>query len=253
VLGAAAALAGRGPVFAGVAALAILLAAAALRLEDAEARTPSVSSLLRAARNRRFLGGLALMTTPSLLFGVLAVLAPLHLSAAGWGAAAIGGVWIAAAALEGVQAPLVGRLIDRRGRVGPVRVALAAGAVLSFALAVGSRPLVYVPLIVLANLAYGMLFTPAMALIADGADDSGLAQGLAFGVMNAAWAVGAVVGPAGGGAIAGVGGDAVPYVLCGVLCATALAVIRPVRRSDHEGAAVLVDGLPGHPARVRRQ
>ncbi len=125
-----------------------------------------------------------------------------------------------------MQAPLLGRLIDRRGRVGPVRVALAAGALLSFALAAGSRPLVYVPVVVLANMAYGALFTPAMALIADGADDSGLAQGLAFGVMNAAWAVGAVIGPAGGGAIAGIGGDAIPFILCGVLCAGAFVAAR---------------------------
>jgi MFS family permease len=252
VLGAAAALAGRGPVFAAIGVLGILLGVAALQLPDAEAETPTVSALLRAARNRRFLGGLALMSIPSLLFGVLSVLAPLHLSAAHWGAAAIGAVWVVAALLEGVQAPLVGRLIDRRGRLGPVRVALAAGTLFSFALALGSRPLVYVPLIVLANLAFGTLFTPAMALIADGADDSGLAQGLAFGVMNAAWAVGAVVGPAGGGAIAGIGGDAIPYILCGVLCSAALFVAR-ARRSDREDAAVLVDGLPGHPARVRRQ
>src|SRR5437762_3684582 len=226
VLGAAAALAGRGPVFTAIAVLGLLLAAAAVRLPDAEAETPTVSALLRAVRNRRFVGGLALMSTPSLLFGVLAVLAPLHLSAAGWGAAAIGAVWVVAAALETVQAPLLGRLIDRRGRVGPVRVALAAGALLSFALAAGSRPLVYVPVDVLANMAYGALFTPAMALIADGADDSGLAQGLAFGVMNAAWAVGAVIGPAGGGAIAGIGGDAIPFILCGLLCAGAFVAAR---------------------------
>src|SRR5438132_927603 len=118
VVGAAAALAGRGPVFAAIGGLGILLAATAARLPDAQPETPTVSALLRAARNRRFLGGLALMSTPSLLFGVLAVLAPLHLSAAGWGAAAIGAVWVVAAALETVQAPLIGRLIDRRGRFG---------------------------------------------------------------------------------------------------------------------------------------
>ena len=51
-------------------------------------------------------------------------------------------------------------------------------------------------------MAYGVLFTPAFALIADGAEHVGLAQGMAFGFMNAAWAVGAMVGPAAGGAIA---------------------------------------------------
>src|SRR5207253_2198015 len=86
-------------------------------------------------------------------------------------------------------------------------------------------------------------------------DDSGLAQGLAFGVMNAAWAIGAVVGPAGGGAIAGLGGDAIPLVLCGVLCARAL-VVTWATRSNGEGAAVLAvrrqeisRGRRGWPAR----
>ena len=91
---------------------------------------PSGAALVRAFRNRQFAGGLALMAVPSLLFGVLSVLGPLHLSHAGWGAAAIGGVWLVGAALEAVQAPLVGRLMDRRGRLLPVRVSLAAGAVL---------------------------------------------------------------------------------------------------------------------------
>jgi MFS family permease len=249
VLGAAAALAGRAPAFLAIAVLGVVLGAAALRLPDARAEEPTFAALRRAARSHRFLGGLALMSVPSLLFGVLAVLAPLHLSAAGWGAVAIGVVWIVAASLETVQAPVIGRLIDARGRARPVRYALVAGALLSFGLASGARPLVYVPMVVLANMAYGILFTPGMALIADGADDSGLAQGLAFGIMNAAWAIGAVVGPAGGGAIASATGDAVPYVLCGVLCIAAFVVTR----SQHERAAVLVDRLPGDAAGVGRQ
>ena len=69
------------------------------------------------------------MALPSLLFGVLSVLGPLHLSHAGWGAAAIGGVWLVGAALEAVQAPLVGRIMrPPRAACCPVRVSLAAGA-----------------------------------------------------------------------------------------------------------------------------
>ena len=72
-----------------------------------------------------------------------------------------------------------------------------------------------------------MLFTPAFALLADGADAVGLAQGMAFGLMNAAWATGAVLGPAAGGAIAGATGDIVPFLLAAVLCAGALVAVRP--------------------------
>ena len=76
-------------------------------------------------------------------------------------------------------------------------------------------------------MAYGVLFTPAFALIADGAEHVGLAQGMAFGFMNAAWAVGAMIGPAAGGAIAGATGDWIPFVLAAALCASALAA-RPL-------------------------
>ena len=44
--------------------------------------------------------------------------------------------------------------------------------------------------------------TPGMALISDRAEHAGIAQGLAFGVMNLGWAMGAAVGPAAGGALA---------------------------------------------------
>lgn len=251
-LGAAAALVGRGIVFSMVAALGGVLGVVAWLQPNAPGgQRPSVAAVVEAGRNRRFLGGLALMCLPALLFGVLAVLAPLHLSAAGWGAAAIGGVWIGGAALEGIQNPLVGRLSDRRGRLLPVRVALAGGVAVSLLLALGGRPLYYVPLVVLANMAYGTLLTPGIALIADGAEDTGLAQGLAFGIMNAAWAMGAVTGPVAAGTIAEASGDSVPFLISAGLCVAGLLAARR-GRSDHEAAA-LVERLSGDAARVGQQ
>jgi MFS family permease len=246
VIGGLAAIAGRTGVFCALAGLAVVLGVWTVRLPDAPAGTrPSPAALVRAFRNRLYVGGLVLMAVPSLLFGVLGVLAPLHLDAAGWGAAAISAVWLVSAALESLQAPLIGRLSDRRGRMLPVRISLVAGAVVSFLLAFGARPLFYVPLILVGTLAYGILFTPAFALIADGAERSGLAQGMAFGFMNAAWAVGAVIGPAAGGALARASGDWMPFVLVGALCAVGAALLR---RSTDERAAVLVDRLPRDPA-----
>jgi MFS family permease len=194
-----------------------------LRLEPAAAEPASATALRQALRNRHFMSGLALMALPSLLFGILGTLGPLHLAAAGWGAAAIGGVWLVAAAFEAVESPLIGRLSDRRGRLLPVRASLVAGGTASLGLAFGARPLIYVPLIVLGSMAYGILFTPAFALIADGAEAVGLAQGVAFGFMNAAWAVGAVLGPTAGGAIASATGDSLPFLLAAALCGAALA------------------------------
>jgi MFS family permease len=83
-------------------------------------------------------------------------------------------------------------------------------------------------------------------LISDGAERARLAQGMAFGVMNAAWALGAVVGPAAAGAIAGATGDAIPFVLAAAACVGALLAAR----SQHERAAVLVDRLPGDAPRI---
>src|SRR2546423_3149558 len=160
VIGAAAALAGRAAIFSALAGLALVLVVWTIRLATApRGERPSASALVRAFRNRQFMGGLALMALPSLLFGILSVLGPLHLSAAGWGAAAIGGVWLVAAALEAVQAPLVGRLLDRRGKMLPVRVTLTVATLASLALAADSRPLLYVRLIVVAASAYAVLFT----------------------------------------------------------------------------------------------
>jgi hypothetical protein len=56
--------------------------------------------------------------------------------------------------------------------------------------------------------------------------------------MNAAWAAGALVGPAAGGAVAAASGDVVPFVVSAGLCAAALAA---VRRARHRTTAVAVD------------
>jgi MFS family permease len=228
VIGAAAALVGRAEIFCALAGLSVVLAIWTLLLGSSPpAQPPSFTALRRALRSRELVGGLGLMALPSLLFGVLAVLGPLHLSEAGWGAAAIGGVWLIGAGLEAIQAPIIGRISDRRGPLVPVRAALAVGAVVSLGLATGARPLIYAPLIVIAAIAYGALFTPAFAMIADGADHTGLAQGMAFGLMSAAWATGAVAGPAAGGAIANATGDWIPFTLGAALCGSILFVVRP--------------------------
>ncbi len=238
VIGAAAALVGRAEVFLTLAGLAVLLALATRGLEPAPPQPSSTAAFARALLTGRFAGGLALMALASLLFGILDVLAPLHLSAAGYGAGAIGAVWIIGAAIEGAASPLLGRMSDRRGALVPVRMALLASALLSLALATGVDKLPYAALVVLASLGYGALFTPSFALIAEGAEMAGLAQGMAFGGMNAAWAMGALVGPAAGGAIAGATGDWIPFVLAATLCAAAFAAVRMATRERAAPAGV---------------
>jgi MFS family permease len=225
VVGAAAALVGRGAVFSAVGALAVGLAVLTLRIPPHPAEGPSLVALRRALGNRHFLGGLGFLGLASLLSGVISVLAPLHLTAAGWGPSAIGAVWLVGAAIEGFQSPAIGRLSDRRGATVPIRYGLAGGVVVSLILAFRLAPLPYALLIVVSSAVYGILFTPAFALIADGAERVGLAQGMAFGMMNAAWAVGAIAGPAGAGVLAAASGDEFPFVLAALTCAGTLAAM----------------------------
>jgi MFS family permease len=244
VVGAAAALVGRAAVFTAVGALGLGLAAWTLRVAALPTDAPSLGALRRGFRNGSFVAGVSLMLLPALLFGILSVLGPLHLSDVGWGAAAIGAVWLVSAGLEAAQAPLVGRLVDKRGRLLPIRAALLAGAVLTLPLAWVSRPFPYAVLILLATMAYGALFIPGMSLIVTGADEVGLAQGLACGMMNAGWAVGAVIGPAAGGAIASATGDVIAYLLAAGICIAALLVSRSA--TERRPVAVLAE-----PRRVR--
>jgi MFS family permease len=225
VVGALAATLGRATVFSAVSVLAGVLAAMTLTIAPGASETPSLRALRRAGREPRFRAGLGLLALGSLLFGILDVLAPLNLSHAGWSPGAIGAVWFIAAAIEAGVSPLVGRVSDRRGIRVPVLYGLAGGGVVSLALTLDLDPVLYGLMIVAASATFGSLFTPSFALIADGAERSGLAQGLAFGMMNAAWAVGAIVGPAGAGALAGATGEAIPYLLAALACLATVAMM----------------------------
>jgi MFS family permease len=217
---------GRSLVFSVVAGLSVVLAALTAQI-DIDSELESIEVPLRSGlRQRSFIDGLLLLAIGSSLFGVLSVLAPLHLAAAGWGTAAIGGVWLLGAAFEASESPFVGRLSDARGALTPARFALLASVPVSLALATNAVPGIYVPLMVLAGMSYGALFTPSFSLVSEGAERAGLAQGMGFGLMNAAWAVGAMAGPAAGGAIAGATGDSTPFILAAVGCALAFLMFR---------------------------
>jgi MFS family permease len=218
---------GRSVVFSAVAGLSVALGVMTAQLDIDSQLEPVDVTLRSGLRERRFVKGMVLLAIGSTLFGVLAVLAPLHLAAAGWGTAAIGGVWLLGSAFEASESPLIGRLSDAHGALRPARLGLLAAIPVSLALATDASPPIYIPLMVLAGMSYGALFTPAFSLVSEGAESAGLAQGMAFGLMNAAWAVGAMGGPAIAGAIAGVTGDSVPFVLAAGGCALAFYLFRP--------------------------
>ena len=164
-----------------------------------------------------------------MLFGVLDVLAPLpSVRASGWGSVAIGALFFVTAATETVLNPVLGRLTDRHGRLLPVRLALIGSIVVSLALAWSETAALVALLVFASAMAYGSFYTPGMALFSEGAERLGIAQGLAFGAMNGAWAAGALVAPAAGGVLAEAGGDALPYVLLAGICLATLVVAGPV-------------------------
>jgi predicted MFS family arabinose efflux permease len=222
VVGALAHHVGPRPVFVGLAGLSVVLGAWALRLPPADAEPPRRGALKRAIREPQVLGALWLMTIPALVFGVVGVLAPLALDDAGWSAAAIAIAWVASAAIEMVIAPLIGRISDRRGRLLPLRISLAGAVAVLVAFALADRPAAIVPVLILSGVTFGAFWAPAMALLSDAAERIGIAQGLAFGLMNAAWGAGNALGPPIGGALADAGGDALPYSLAAVICAGTL-------------------------------
>ncbi len=211
--------------FATVGAVALLLAAAACFEQAAPGERQTAGALGRALRDRAFGTGLWLNLLPAFFFGVLDVLAPLRLDAAGWGALAIGAVFLAAGLLETGLNPLVGRISDRRGRLFPIRIALMASIVVAAALAVARSPGAVAVLTALAALSFGGFYVPGMALVSDRTEAAGLAQGLGFGLMNTAWATGALLGPTVGGGLADALGDAAPYLLCSALCAVTLGLL----------------------------
>jgi MFS family permease len=224
-LGALASHVGTEPAFIGVAALIAALAVWAVQTPGVPAQPQSPRSVARALRSPVVIGALWLMVLPALLFGLVAVLVPLELGQAGWSAAAIAAAFVASAAIETVVAPLLGRFSDRRGRLLPLRFAVTAGVFISVAFAFADSPAAIVVLLVAAAISFGAFWAPAMALLSDGAERAGLAQAIAFGLMNAAWGAGNWVGPSLGGALADAAGDALPYGLMAFVCLATLLVV----------------------------
>ena len=225
MVGAVAKLVGFTTGFTAIAVVAVLLAVAAF-LEPRRGIEPvERGAVRRAFADPAFVAGLWLNALPAIFFGVLDVLAPLALDAGGYGVVAIGAVFLVAGLIETALNPLLGRLSDRRGRLLPIRWALSASIVVGILLAFAEAPSVVSVLAVAGALSFGGFYTPGIALVSDRAEIAALAQGLAFGIMNTAWAAGALVGPLLGGGLADLFGDAAPYLLCSTLCALTLAAI----------------------------
>jgi MFS family permease len=227
VLGAVASQAGVRPTFAivGAASLALAVWAAATPAERPESPQP-LEALVRSFGARDLQLGVWFVMLPALCFGTLGVLAPLRMSYLGLGPLAIGAVFLAAAAAETVNNLVVGRASDRYGPLLPLRIGLAASALVAVVLPWPNRGAVLAVLVVLAGLAFGTFFTPGMTLLSHAGERVGLSYGYTFALVNLAWAPGQTLGAAGGGALAHATSDAVPYLLLATVCALTLAGLR---------------------------
>ena len=227
VVGGVAALTSTEATFGGVACLGFVLAGAAASTPSLHAaqRQP-VSQLFRALRSRRMLASIWLIAVPALAFGTMNVLGPLRLHVLGLSAVAIGAVWLVGAALEATSAPFIGHLSDRRGRVLPLASGLlGAGVLLALFPALDARWWLFAPAIVASSFALGSFWAPAMSMASDEADARGLDYAFGFALINLAWAPAQIAGAAGGGALAELTSDAVPYLTLAALCALTLVAL----------------------------
>lgn len=217
-LGALAGSIGTEAVFGAVFVLALVLAYLAMRTPDQDIReTQPLRAVLGCLVDRRVLEAAVFVGSPSLMFGAVDVLVPLRINVLGGGHVLIAVGFIGGAAVESVLSPIAGRLSDRVGRRSPyvLGMLICTASMVLFAIA-GSLEAVIASLIV-CSLGAGLCFAPAMTLISDGVEASGLHQGYAAAVTNMAWAAPQVIGGVAGAAVAGATGDAAPSIAIAVL------------------------------------
>lgn len=213
-------------VFSAIAVAAAGLIALALSLPALPGSpAPSRGMLAAAVSDRRVIAGFALMALPALFSGTLSVLAPLRLSDLGASGLAVGAVFLVAAVAEAAMSPFAGRMSDRRGRILPLRAGLAAAIPAAILLPLPTGVALEAALVVVSVSVLAVFWAPAMALLSEAVETTGLDQGFAGGITNLAWAGGQVTGGAAGAAVADAAGDRVPYAVLALLCAVALLAI----------------------------
>jgi MFS family permease len=222
---------GTGPAFASAAVAAAVLMAVAFVVPAPRVAVPQgLRDAFAAARDRRLLTGLWLTMLAGLAFGVIDVLAPLRMSRLGVTGLVIAGTFLASAAVEAALSPVAGRAADRYGAITPVRFSLVGAVAISLLAPILAPSWVLIPVLIVGMPCFGTLFTPAMTLVSEGAQDQHLDQGLAFGLGNLVWAAGQAIAASGSGALAQATTDLVPYCLLAAACLVTLGVVRIRRR-----------------------
>jgi MFS family permease len=223
VLGGVASVLGIGWTFGAIGLASLGLAAAAALIPGQRRESPQGPDVLaRALGDDRIQAAAWFVVLPALLFGALAVLAPLRLSHLGFGSVAIGAVFLCSAAVEGTNNVLVGHAIDRNGTRGSLLYGLAGSALVAALLPWPDDPYVLAVLVVCGGLAFGTFYTPGMTLLSHLSEERGVDQGYTFALVSLVWAPGQTLGAAGGGALAHATTDALTYLLLAAICAVTL-------------------------------
>jgi MFS family permease len=227
VLGSLAATVGMVPAFAAVAVVGVGISLwAAFEPAPRVAEPRPLFGAVRMVLRPRLATGLLLIALSPLLFSGLAVLAPLALNRLGWGAAAVGVVFLVSAAFEAVVHPLLGRWSDRTGYRSPMRAGLLASVGILLLLPWVGSPWLLGLLVVLAGGAFNATIVPGTALFSRGSEKAGMDQAVAYGATNFAWASGYAVGAPLGGALADLRGDALSYLFLAAVCMLMLFLLR---------------------------
>jgi MFS family permease len=205
------------------------------RTVDASARGPliSLSSTLVTVRSEPLVGGgFALVGLLGLVFGVISVLIPLHLSANGLSTAEIGFAFSSTAAIFIAVSWII-------ARGGAKYVTLRVGAALAFAQAAALViPIIsvstgaLVAFLVIRAPIWGASSTIAYPLTSEGAHRAGLGRGAIFGLLNLAWGIAAVAGPLLGATLADALGVRWTFGALGLICASVGFVIAALARRD---------------------
>jgi MFS transporter, DHA1 family, solute carrier family 18 (vesicular amine transporter), member 1/2 len=221
--------------FSVVAAISLALAAWALFEPDAQAdpgRHVHVRAAIAAAFSESLiLASVVMILAVAVIGGALQVLVPLHLSSEGIERAGIGAVYSVGAMLGAVAILLSGRAGDRFGRIPLAAGACIALAVLSGLLALPLGVALIIAVVIAVGPVQSILYAVGYPLSADGADRAHLGHGIAIGIVNLTWGVGAVLGPIAGPGVAQALGDRASYLLLAMLAAlAAVAIAAPARR-----------------------
>ena len=208
-----------------VSAVSVAMTAAA-PAGAAVARQPGLAGALRrSTRHPATRAALSIAVVDPLAFGAIDVLVPLDLGRLGVATAVLAAALTAGAAIGAVAGPVGGRLVDR---VGPIRVALAAGVAIAccpLILAPHPRTAFQLAVVVIASPVFAVAGSAIFPLASTGADATGVAHVVVNGLQGAVWAVGFTVSPMAVGLIAQAVSTEAAFLVAAGLCLPPLWVL----------------------------